>query len=139
MELLEEIKQRLASDNPEQKIDALLDVWEYGVAGIELVINALQDRDRKVRQSAHLLLSESKTEIAKQALQNYLPFAQMQCLHTIAEFNLDCSSCGYGQRHHFQNLIISDFNDTLVSYWYLLKYSCVHIWDMVTGESKTRF
>ena len=38
MESLEAIKLRLASDNPEQKIDALLDAWEYGAVGIELVI-----------------------------------------------------------------------------------------------------
>ena len=139
MESLEEIKLRLASDNPEQKIDALLDAWEYGAVGIELVVNALQDRDRKVRQSAHLLLSESDEEIAKQALWNYISFTQMQCLHTIAEFNLDCSSCGCGQHHHFQNLTISNFNDTLVSYWHLSKYSCIHIWHMVTGESKHVF
>lgn len=50
-----------------QRIDALLDVWEYGAEGIKLVIKALQDSDRKVRQSAQLLLSESNEEIVKQA------------------------------------------------------------------------
>ena len=50
------------------------------------------------------MLSESETEIAKQALWNYLPFSQMQCLHTITEFNLNCPSSEYTQRHHFRNL-----------------------------------
>ena len=89
MESLEEIKLRLVSKNPEKRIDVLLDAWEYGTAGIELVVRALEDKVRKVRQSALLLLSESETEIAKQALWNYLPFPQMQYLHTITEFELD--------------------------------------------------
>ena len=40
MELLEEIELRLSSKDPEQRIDALLDAWEYGTAGIELVIRS---------------------------------------------------------------------------------------------------
>ena len=49
MESLEEIKLRLVSKNPEKRIDALLDAWEYGTAGIELVVRALEDKVRKVR------------------------------------------------------------------------------------------
>ena len=133
MESLEEIKLRLASDNPEQKIDALLDAWEYGAAGIELVINALQDKDRKVRQSAQLLLSESEAEIAKQALWNYLPFAQMKCLHTISKFEID-----WYEPPKFDWLYgfaISNFTNTLVICWDL-KYeeTHVHTIDLATGK-----
>ena len=34
MELLEEIRLRLVSKDPEQRIDALLDAWEYGTEEI---------------------------------------------------------------------------------------------------------
>lgn len=37
------------------RIDALLDAWEYNTAGIKLVISALEDKNRKVRQSANNL------------------------------------------------------------------------------------
>lgn len=110
MESLAAIKQRLASEDPEARIDALLDAYEYGTAGIELVINALQDRDRKVRQSAQLLLSESDKEIAKQALWNYLPFPQMQCLHTITDFK-----CNYfDEQYHPYYFAIADYNNSLI-------------------------
>ena len=133
MESLAEIKQRLASEDPEVRIDALLDAWEYGTAGIELVVGALSDRDRKVRQSAQLLLSESGAEIAKQALWNYLPFSQMQCLHKIIEFNLDCYQ---PETHHPKNFAIANYNKTLIVYWdFDYKNSFIHTWDLATGKS----
>ena len=136
MELLEEIKLRLASDNPEQKIDTLLDAWEYGVAGIELVINALEDSVREVRQSALLLLLESETEIAKQALQNYLPFAQMQCLHTIANFKFD----SFHEEYHPDYFAIANYNNSLVGYWNLnYKRAGVAIWDLATANIKKNY
>ena len=113
MESLEKIKLRLVSKDPEQRIDALLDAWEYGTAGIELVIRALEDGVRKVRQSALLLLSESETEIAKQALWNYLPFPQMQCLHTITEFKFNSFNTEYPPDY----FAIADYNNSLVCYW----------------------
>ena len=135
MESLAAIEQRLDSADLEVRINALLDAWEYGTAGIELAIDALEDSAREVRQSALLLLSESEAKIVQQALWNYLPFARMQCLRTIAEFNLDCPNPHYAEFHHLTNFAIADFNDTLITYWILPKYSCLHVWDMKTGMS----
>ena len=132
MESLEEIKLRLVSKDPEQRIDALLDAWEYGTAGIELVIAALEDGVRKVRQSALLLLSESETEIAKQALWNYLPFAQMKCLHTISKFEID-----WYEPPKFDWLYgfaISNFTNTLVICWDLGNATHVHTLNLATGQ-----
>ena len=56
MESLEEIRLALVSKDPEKRIDALLDAWEYGKAGIDLVASALDHPVREVRQSALLLL-----------------------------------------------------------------------------------
>lgn len=136
MESIEDIKLRLISKDPEQRIDALLDAWEYGTAGIELVIAALEDPVRKVRQSALLLLSESETEIAKQALWNYLPFRQMQCLHTITEFKFD----SFNTEYHPDYFAIADYNNTLVCYWDInYKISGVAIWNFETGNRKIDF
>ena len=43
MESLEEIKLRLVSKDPEQRINMLLDAWKYGTAGIELLKPSNQD------------------------------------------------------------------------------------------------
>lgn len=132
MESLEEIKLRLASSDPEQRIDALLDGWEHGTAGIELVATALKDPVREVRQSALLLLSESETEIAKQALWNYLPFAQMKCLHTISKFEIDWyESPKFDWLYGFA---ISNFTNTLVICWDLGNATHVHTLNLATGQ-----
>ena len=136
MESLEEIKLRLTSKDPEQRIDALLDAWEYGTAGIELVVRALEDKVRKVRQSALLLLSESETEIAKQALWNYLPFSQMQCLHTITEFKLDYWDWDdEPEADWLYGFAIANFSNSLVICWNL-KYeeTYVHTFNLATGK-----
>lgn len=65
----------LARGTTEQKIDALLDAFEYGQAGLELIIQALEDKSKEVRDAAYWLLTESTLEISKQALWSYLPFS----------------------------------------------------------------
>ena len=130
MESLAEIKQQLASENAEARINGLLDAWEHGITGIELIIKALQDRDRKVRQSARLLLLESDEEIAAQALWNHLSFKKMQCLHTIIDFEVD-----YYNRVHDPNYFgIADYNNTLVGHWNLGSSSKMAIWSLESGD-----
>ncbi|MEH1813328.1 MAG: hypothetical protein V7K26_22875 [Nostoc sp.] len=90
LEGLEGIRYRLHGDSTKEKVDALLEAFQYGHKGIDLVIQALGDGIREVRESALLLLSYSSEVTAEQAFWNYLPFAKMQCLHTLTEFNLDC-------------------------------------------------
>ena len=134
MESLEEIELRLVNKDPEQRIDALLDAWEYNTAGIELVVRALEDKVRKVRQSALLLLSESETKIAKQALWNYLPFSQMQCLHTIIEFKFN----SFDTKYYPDYFAIADYNNSLVCYSDVeYKRSGIAIYDLETGKAKT--
>jgi WD40 repeat protein len=131
MKELEQIELQLSDKDSEVRINALLDACELGEVGIKLVVQALEDKTRKVRQAALILLAESDKEIAKQALCNYLPFLKMQCLHTISELNLDCKN---SQLHHFQHLTIANYSNKLVSYWHLDKDSCHHFWDMAKGE-----
>ena len=131
MKELKQIELQLSDKDPEVRINALFDAYEYGEAGIKSIAQALEDKTRKVRQAALILLGESKAEIAKQALWNYLPFSKIQCLHTIRELNLNCV---HPEFHHFEHLSIANCNNKLVSYWYLNKDSCHHLWDMATGK-----
>ncbi|MBN3872510.1 WD40 repeat domain-containing protein [Nostoc sp. JL33] len=120
-----------------QKIDALLEAFQYGDKGIDLVIQALGDGVREVRESALLLLSYSSEATTEQAILNYLPFAKMQCLHTLTEFNLDCYN---PEQHHPDYFAIADYNNTLICYWDLsYKQSFVNIWHLETGQSKKDF
>ena len=49
MEELEQIELQLLKKNPEVRINALFDAYEYGEAGIKLIAQALEDKTRKVR------------------------------------------------------------------------------------------
>jgi hypothetical protein len=51
-----------------QKIDDLLDAIQCGKDGLDLIIRALNDPIREIRQSALLLLSESDEAIARESL-----------------------------------------------------------------------
>jgi hypothetical protein len=121
----------------EQKIDDLLDALECGTEGVKLVAQALSDRNRQVRQSAFLLLSDLNETIAKEALWNYLPFAEMQCLHTTTKFNSRYCDPGESSPDYFA---IANYNNTLVCYWDVTyRSSFINIWDLETGERKYDF
>ncbi|WP_375510103.1 WD40 repeat domain-containing protein [uncultured Nostoc sp.] len=137
LEGLEGIRYRLHGGSTKEKVDALLEAFQYGLKGIDLVIQALGDDVREVRQSALLLLSYSSEANAEQAILNYLPFAKMQCLYTLTEFNLDCYN---PEQHHPYYFAIADYNNTLICYWDLFyKQSFVNIWHLETGQSNKDF
>jgi len=79
---LQRIKQLVAHGKVEQKIDALLDAFEYGQAGLEIIIHSLHDSSRQVREAAYFLLQESTELSAKEVLQEYIPYEFFKCLHT---------------------------------------------------------
>jgi uncharacterized Zn-finger protein len=89
-----------------QKIDDLLTAIQCGKDGLDLITQALDDPIREIRQSALLLLSESDEAIAIESLWNHLPYKNMQCLHTISEFE-------FGHPDYFK---IADYNNTLLCY-----------------------
>ena len=76
-------------------------------------------------------------EIAKQALWNYLPFSQMQCLHTITKFE----SSSFNLENYYRSyLAIANHNNILVYYWNDgYKTSTVCIWDLKTGRRITSY
>lgn len=122
------VKQRLAKGTVEQKIDALLDAFQYGQAGLDAVIQALDDRSNQVSSAAYLLLEDSQELRVKQALQNYNRFARFECLHTINGNGIRKPSClaisSVGKT------LVSDCYDMGTSYW----YNEFKVWDLRTGE-----
>ena len=65
---IEGVKRRLASAVVEQRIAALTEALKYGKAGLDLVIQALNNESKSVAQSAYFLLRDSSEPIAPQAL-----------------------------------------------------------------------
>lgn len=101
--------------------------------GIKLIIKTLDDKARKVRQTSLLLLIESETKIAKQALWNYSLFSKMQESNTITEFNLR----DYDFRNYQPSyLAISNHNNTLICHWRCSPYYFINAWELTTGILK---
>jgi len=71
---IEGVKRRLAVTTAVgQRLAALSDALNYGEAGLELVLKALQDESPKVQLAAYFLLKDSDSSKVKKQLSNYLP------------------------------------------------------------------
>ncbi len=68
---IEGVKKRLASTDIEQKIIALEEALKYGAIGLEIVVQALQDKYSRVQQAAYLLLYSRQEPLVQQALHEY--------------------------------------------------------------------
>jgi hypothetical protein len=68
---LEGVKKRLASDTIEQKVAAIAEAFNYGQAGLDLVIEVLKDQSSPIQSLAYLLLKERAEQQVKEALQQY--------------------------------------------------------------------
>jgi COMPASS component SWD3 len=82
------VKQRLGnsylSNSPAhiaQRLNALNDALNYGVAGLEIVIGALHDSSWRVQRMAYSLLQGYQEPIVTQALQEYNPYQRFQGLY----------------------------------------------------------
>lgn len=60
-----------------------------------------------------------------------LSISKLQCLHIIVKFDLDCYE---PERHHPSYLAISNYINTLIFHWDLGYYTCIHTWDLTTGN-----
>lgn len=113
------VKQCLARGGVEQRIDALLDAFEYGQEGLELVIQALEDTSSEVCSAAYSLLQDSTEPKAKQALWEYNPYKHFKLLHILE-----------GHREYLSCLAISPDGKILVN-------GCrdiVKVWDLQSGQ-----
>jgi hypothetical protein len=68
---IEGVKRRLANGDMESRIIALSQALNYGEAGLDVVIQALQDRSKQIQWSAYGLLARKTESKVKQALQSF--------------------------------------------------------------------
>jgi hypothetical protein len=68
---IEGVKRRLSSSNIEAGIAALSEALNYGDAGLDLVIEALENKSRKIQKYAFKILKNLENPQATIALQNY--------------------------------------------------------------------
>ncbi|MBE9129868.1 MULTISPECIES: LamG domain-containing protein [unclassified Coleofasciculus] len=73
------VKVRLSSPFVEERIAAASEALKYGDAGLDLILQALQDDSGQVRRIAHLLLWERTEPHVRQAIQNYAPTDMVAC------------------------------------------------------------
>ncbi|MGC1394239.1 MAG: hypothetical protein WA828_08140, partial [Coleofasciculaceae cyanobacterium] len=114
------VKRRLASQFEEQRIAALSEALNYGEAGLDLVIGALQDESGQVETAAYLLLRERTELKVKWALRDYRG-RLFECLHTLE-----------GHSKEVTSVAISPDGQTIAS---RAEYDkTVHIWHLQTGQ-----
>ena len=129
---LDRIKQVLAIREVKLRIDALLDALQYGQEGLDLVIQALEDKSEEVQEAAYLLLQDRKEPRVKPALQAYNPYLFFECFCTI-------------QTHDgVSSLAITSDRQTLVtdSYTYGGEGHSIHItkvWSLQTQQEPYTF
>jgi len=68
---IEGVKRRLANGDMESRIIALSQALDYGEAGLDLVIQALQDRSKQIQWSAYGLLARKTETKVEQAIQSF--------------------------------------------------------------------
>jgi COMPASS component SWD3 len=114
------VKRRLFSAVEEQRIAAIKDAPKYGEAGLDLLIEALQDESKQVEKAAYLLLRERAEPKVKQILQEYNPWRLFERLPI---FNWDSDSVN--------SVAISASGQTLVSG---SRDKTIKVWNLHTGE-----
>ena len=78
---IEGVTSRLASDNIQSQISALSEALNYSEAGLDLVIEALSNYRREIRQNAYRLLQQKEDKKAKEAVSNYKFWSDFEYLN----------------------------------------------------------
>lgn len=97
---IEGVKHRLSSPIIEARVAALNEALNYGKEGLNLVIQALNDKLRKVRHAAAIILQEREEPQAKLELQKYKSWSKFERL----------SGLPYGYATTFANRKVIEFD-----------------------------
>ncbi|WP_375503422.1 WD40 repeat domain-containing protein [uncultured Nostoc sp.] len=114
---LEGVKSRLRSVDIEAQISALKEALNYGEAGLDLVIQTWKSESGNFKWAAYSLLRHREEARVKQALQEYNPWLNITCLHTLQQNTLITA------------VAISPDEKTLVS-----AGRDINLWDLYTGQ-----
>ncbi|AFY57542.1 hypothetical protein Riv7116_5145 [Rivularia sp. PCC 7116] len=100
---IEGVKRRLSNPVVDVKLAALTDALNYQEAGLELVIQALQNKPKIIQRYAYKLLRRRKETQVKQALEHYQPWDLFERLQ---------GYIGYKGEHagRFANRLSVDYN-----------------------------
>ena len=119
---LERVKQVLAIKGVEPQIDALLDALQYGQAGLDLVIQALEFKSEEVQEAAYWLLQDSIEPRVKLALQAYNPFLFFECLCTFQMGSAISSALSPARK----TLVNVDDDNGAIKVWNLQTQRVIH-------------
>ncbi|RCJ29283.1 hypothetical protein A6769_35780 [Nostoc punctiforme NIES-2108] len=85
---IEGIKRCLSNPVTQVRIAALSEALKYGDAGLDVLIQALQDKSRLVQRFAYRLLKQQAEPQVKQALQTYKPWNLEERLNEYQGYNV---------------------------------------------------
>lgn len=86
---IEGLNRRLEIGNTQQRIDSLPDALKYGDAGIDLLIDALNDGEIEVRAKAFQLLKDVESEKVKQIVNKGIPLKKGDKLYCVYASDID--------------------------------------------------
>ena len=99
---IEGLKRRLETGNTQQRVDCLADALKYGDAGIDLLIDALNDRKIKVRAKAFQLLQNVELEKVKQVIDKGIPLKKGDKLYYVYASDIDYNDEFYNLLDSFE-------------------------------------
>ncbi len=86
---IEGLKRRLETGNTQQRVDSLADAIKYGDAGIDLLIEALDDGEIEVRAKAFQLLQDVDSEKVRQIVNKGIPLKKGDKLYSVYASYID--------------------------------------------------
>ncbi len=92
---IEGLKRRLETGNTQQRVDCLADAIKYGDAGIDLLIEALDDEEIEVRAKAFQLLQDVDSEKVRQIVNKGIPLKKGDKLYSVYESIIDYNDYCY--------------------------------------------
>ncbi|YAG13408.1 Serine/threonine protein kinase [Nostoc sp. DSM 114161] len=113
---IEGIKRRLLSDNIEAKMAAIADAINYGDAGLELVIQSLQNESLQLQILAYKLLHQRKKLSVEQIITalNSHHYKFFECLTTLSEHTSDVYGIAFSSDGE---TIASGSHDKTIKLW----------------------